>query len=263
MPRLRIFQIDAFTRAVFKGNPAAICPLDAWLDDATMQAIAAENNLAETAFFVPDGEDYQIRWFTPTMEVDLCGHATLASAHVVFAHLAPWRTVVTFASRSGPLVVRRDGERLAMDFPTLPPINCPNPPVALGVALGRQPAQVLAIATKFFAVFACEADVAALRPDLALLATLHPRGVAATAPGDCADFVSRFFAPSRGIPEDPVNGSSHASLVPYWAGRLGRAVLHARQISVRGGDLYCELRGDRVWLAGYTAPYLEGTITIG
>jgi len=217
-----------------------------------LQAITAENNLAETAFLVPDGADYRIRWFTPTMEVDLCGHATLAAAHVVLAHLAPARKAVTFASRSGPLAVRRDGERLAMEFPALPPAVCPEPPAALGAALGQQSARVLAIATKYIAIFEREVDVTALRP----------RGVAATAPGDRVDFVSRFFAPSRGILEDPVNGSSHCSLVSYWARRLGRTALRARQISARGGDLYCELRGDSVRLAGYAAPYLKGTIMI-
>lgn len=262
MPRVRIFQVDAFTRTVFSGNPAAICPLEDWLDDATLRAIAAENNLAETAFFVREGADYQIRWFTPSMEVDLCGHATLASAFILFTALEPTRSKVTFGSRSGPLRVSRDDELLTMDFPAILPVPCADPPEALAAGLGHAPQEVLTTPTKLFAIYARESTIRAIEPDMALLASLHPQGVAVTAPGDDVDYVSRYFAPSRSIPEDPVNGSSHCTLIPYWAGRLGKGSLHARQASTRGGEVYCTLRDDRVQIAGHAALYLEGTITI-
>lgn len=262
MPRMRIFQVDAFTRTVFSGNPAAICPLEGWLDDTTLQAIAAENNLAETAFFVREGADYQIRWFTPSMEVDLCGHATLASAFILFTILEPARSEVTFGSRSGPLRVSRDGDLLAMDFPVILPELYTDPPDALAAGLGHVPQEVLTTPTKLFAVYAQESTVRAIKPDMALLSSLHPQGVSVTAPGNDVDFVSRYFAPSRGIPEDPVNGSSHCTLIPYWAGKLGKGSLYARQASARGGEVYCTLRDDRVQIAGHAALYLEGTITI-
>ncbi len=262
MPRVQIFQVDAFTRTVFSGNPAAICPLADWLDDATLQAIAAENNLAETAFFVREGADYQIRWFTPSMEVDLCGHATLASAFVLLTILEPKRYEVTFGSRSGPLRVSRDGDLLAMDFPVILPEPCTDLPDALAAGLGHAPQEVLTTPTKLFAIYARESTVRAIKPDMVLLSSLHPQGVAVTAPGNDVQYVSRYFAPSRGIPEDPVNGSSHCTLIPHWAGKLGKGSLHARQASARSGEIYCTLRGDRVQIAGHAALYLEGTITI-
>jgi len=258
--QLPIYQVDAFASAVFKGNPAAVCPLDAWLPDATMQAIAAENNLAETAFFVPEGEDYGLRWFTPAIEVDLCGHATLASAHVIFDRLKPGRDVVSFSTRSGVLTVTRAGDRLALDFPAQPPAPC-TPPDDLGAALGGAPLEILG-SVDYMAVFGSAAEVRALAPDFRRLARLDRRGVIATAPGSDCDFVSRFFAPRAGIDEDPVTGSAHCALIPYWARRLGKDRLFARQISARGGELDCALRGDRVTIAGRAVLYLEGTIRV-
>ena len=260
-----LYQIDAFTDAVFGGNPAAVCPLDDWLDDKTLQDIAAENNLAETAFFVAggtDGADYALRWFTPTTEVDLCGHATLASAYVVFNRLLPGAADVSFSSRSGVLKVTREEDVLALDFPSLPASRC-DIPEALIRGLGSEPKETL-LASHYLAIFESEAEIAALCPDMQALATLHPQGVIATAPGgaDDVDFVSRFFAPSFGIPEDPVTGSAHCTLIPYWSNRLGRDSLIARQISARGGTLICDACGDRVRIAGRAALYLEGTIKV-
>ncbi len=260
-----IYHIDAFTAELFAGNPAAVCPLDVWLDDATLQAIAAENNLAETAFFVAggaDGADYALRWFTPTAEVDLCGHATLASAFVVFNRLRLDARSVRFSSRSGILTVTRAGDLLALDFPALPAAVC-DAPAALVDGLGHTPKEVR-LASNYLAVFETEVQITALAPNMTLLASLHPHGVIATAPGaaDEVDFVSRFFAPSFGIPEDPVTGSAHCTLVPYWSGRLARDHLLARQISARGGELICDMRGDRVGLAGRAVLYLKGTITV-
>lgn len=265
--KLPIYQIDAFASAVFTGNPAAVCPLERWLPDATMQAIAAENNLAETAFFVPradgpgaDGRDYDLRWFTPEAEVDLCGHATLASGHVVFTTLEPGRGSVTFHSKSGPLIVRREGELLAMDFPSWPGVRC-DPPPGLAEALGRSPAEVWK-ARDVMAVFDSEHAVRNLSPSFDRIRALKVFGVIATAPGSEVDFVSRFFAPLMGIPEDPVTGSAHCTLVPYWAKRLGKSRLAARQVSARGGELICEDRGERVAIAGRAIQYLEGRIEI-
>jgi PhzF family phenazine biosynthesis protein len=259
--KLRLFQVDAFASRVFAGNPAAVVPLDSWLDDATLQAIAAENNLAETAFFVPEGDDFRIRWLTPAAEVDLCGHATLASAWVVFNVLEPGRSAVRFRSKSGPLGVSAEGDRLALDFPSRPPAAADGSFAAVAAALGARPQAVLA-ARDYLALFADEAEVRALRPDMARTAALDRMAVIATAPGDDCDFVSRFFAPAVGVPEDPVTGSAHATLVPYWSTRLGRRRLFARQVSARGGELWCEDRGERVSIAGRAVPYLEGTLTI-
>lgn len=261
--RIPLYQIDAFTTGEpFTGNPAAVCPLDAWLPEAVMQAIAAENNLSETAFFVPAGDGYRLRWFTPATEVDLCGHATLASAFVVFGWLAPWRRSVTFhTEKAGPLRVARDGELLALDFPSRPPEPCAMPE-ALIQALGKKPASLLA-ARDYLAVFDSAAEVAALAPDFAAVAALDKFAVIVTAPGTGGvDFVSRFFAPARGVDEDPVTGSAHCTLIPYWAERLGRSRLEARQLSRRGGALSCGLRDDRVTIAGRAALYLTGTIAI-
>ena len=262
---LPIYQVDAFADRILSGNPAAVCPLDSWLDDETMQAIAAENNLAETAFFVPGGEegaDYALRWFTPSAEVDLCGHATLASAYVVFNRLRPDANVVTFSSLGGILTVTREESLLALDFPALPGKLC-SFPASLVAGLGATPLETF-LASHYLAVFESESDIAALAPNLRELALLHPHGVIVTAPGTAstADFVSRFFAPSLGIPEDPVTGSAHCTLTPYWSERLGRNDMVARQISPRGGNLQCSLKGDRVRIAGRAILYLEGTITI-
>jgi PhzF family phenazine biosynthesis protein len=257
--KLRQYQVDAFARRAFAGNPAAVCPLEGWLDDTLLQAIAAENNLSETAFFVLSQDGFQLRWLTPVAEVDLCGHATLATAHVLFAHLGQAGTAISFQTRSGPLTVRRRDGLLEMDFPARPPAPCACPE-RLAQALGRQPLEVLR-ADDYLAVFDDEASVRGLAPDFALLATLDLRGVIVTAPGRDADFVSRFFAPKLGIPEDPVTGSAHCTLAPYWAGRLGQPALAARQVSRRGGRLLCVLRGDRVLLSGCAVTFMEGEIT--
>jgi PhzF family phenazine biosynthesis protein len=253
-----MYQIDAFASRVFAGNPAAVCPLEDWLDDRTMQAIAAENNLAETAFFVRDGDHYQLRWFTPAVEVDLCGHATLASAHVIFEELEPGRSSVTFATRSGDLTVTRDGDRLVMDFPSIPTTPC-EAPEALIAGLGCDPLEVRQ-GMDYLVVVKDEATVRALRPRMEILSELDSRGVIVTAPGDEVDFVSRFFAPAAGIPEDPVTGSAHCALAPYWAARLGKSSLLARQVSARGGEIHCEDAGARVRLAGRAVKFLQGTI---
>jgi PhzF family phenazine biosynthesis protein len=259
--RLPIYQVDAFADRIFAGNPAAVVPLAEWLPDATLQAIAAENNLAETAFFVRRGDAYDLRWFTPVVEVDLCGHATLASAHVVFRFIEPERRRVAFETRqAGTLVVTRQGDELAMDFPGWPPEPVESPS-SLAVALGRNPSEVLA-SRDFLAVYDKAADVAAIKPDFAALRRLD-RAVIVTAPGSGeVDFVSRFFAPRAGIDEDPVTGSAHCQLIPYWAKRLGKTRLAARQLSPRGGALSCALEGGRVTIAGQARLYLEGTITV-
>jgi PhzF family phenazine biosynthesis protein len=259
--RLTLYQVDAFASRVFAGNPAAVVPLERWLPDATMQAIANENNLSETAFFVPRGDDFDLRWFTPAVEVDLCGHATLASAWVVFERLQPRRTAVRFHTRSGPLAVERAGGLLAMDLPAAQ-VRPLAPDPRYGEALGRAPLELHRGAFPL-AVFARESDVRALAPDFARVAKLDGVLVIATAPGDEVDFVSRVFAPAAGIDEDPVTGAAHCTLVPFWSQRLARKTLRARQISRRGGELLCEDRGERTLLRGACAPYLEGTIEIG
>jgi PhzF family phenazine biosynthesis protein len=258
--RIPIYQVDAFTGEVFRGNPAAVCPLERWLDAPLMQAIAAENNLSETAFFVARGREFDIRWFTPAAEVDLCGHATLASAWVVFNWLDAARTNVTFQSKSGPLVVERAGELLAMELPSRPPGEC-EPPAGLAEALGVRPRETLQ-SRDLVAVLGSETEVATLRPDFARIKALGTFAVCVTAPGRDCDFVSRFFAPAVGIPEDPVTGSVHCTLVPYWSRRLGKKTLHARQVSARGGELFCEDLGERVIVAGRATPYLEGSIDV-
>jgi PhzF family phenazine biosynthesis protein len=257
---LPLYQIDAFSANAFGGNPAAVCPLPSWIDDALMQSIAAENNLAETAFFAPTSAGYDIRWFTPTDEVDLCGHATLASAHVVFEHLARGSQSVTFGSKSGPLRVDRQAGLLVLDFPALVPgPRAPMPELA--AALGVTPVETLE-AKSLLAVFATEHDVLALKPDFEAMRRLDTFGVIVTAPGEKVDFVSRFFAPRVGVPEDPATGSAHCTLTPYWAARLGKTALHARQVSARGGELWCELDGDRVKIGGHVAPYFAGSIDV-
>ena len=256
--RIPLYQIDAFTGRLFAGNPAAVCPLKEWLEDQQLQAIAAENNLSETAFFVPCGDVYQLRWFTPAVEVDLCGHATLASAFVILNCLDPRREAVRFETRSGELVVRRDGELLSMDFPARAPSRC-EVPSDLVEALGAAPCEVWE-ARDYLAVYHAEEEIRALAPDMRALVAVGHFAVIVTAPGLEADFVSRFFAPASGVPEDPVTGSAHCTLVPYWARRLGKTQLHARQVSARGGELWCEHRGDRVTIAGRAVRYLEGTI---
>ena len=260
MKKIQIFQIDAFTSKAFGGNPAAVCPLESWLDDGLMQAIAMENNLSETAFFVPLDQGYHIRWFTPAAEVDLCGHATLASAYTIFTYLDSSRSQVTFQSRSGPLTVAKQADLLAMDFPAQPPSPC-DPPSALIQALSANHHEVLR-SEDYFVVFASEQDVRSLDPDMGLLMKIGLRGVIVTAKGKEADFVSRFFDPKQGVNEDPVTGSAHCALIPYWSRKLGRKELTAHQVSKRGGELFCKDRGDRVTIAGRAVSYMEGVITI-
>lgn len=255
-----IFQVDAFTIGVFSGNPAAVCPLEEWLPDDTLQAIAAENNLADTAYFVRNAKGFDLRWFTPACEVDLCGHATLASAHVLFHELWERTDVLRFETKSGELVVKREGDRLVMDFPSRPPGKI-DPDPGLAAAMGGSPLEVLA-ARDYLIRYSSQAEVHALKPDMEALKKIDRFAFIATAPGDDCDFVSRFFAPANGVPEDPVTGSSHCTLTPYWAEKLGKTALHARQISRRGGELFCRLAGDRVEIAGYAALFLKGKIQI-
>lgn len=258
--KLPLYQVDAFTGRLFGGNPAAVVLLDAWLPDPILGAIAAENNLAETAFVIPRAEIAPLRWFTPTVEVDLCGHATLAAAYVLFRHRFPSLNRLTFSTQSGNLAVTRDGERLSMDFPSRPGVPA-NITDGLVSALGAMPREAL-LARDLLAVFDSESDVRALRPDFPRLALLDTFAVIVSAPGETVDFVSRFFAPRAGIPEDPATGSAHCTLVPYWANRLGKSRLVAKQVSARGGDLVCEHQGDRVVMAGRAVEYLRGEISV-
>lgn len=262
----RIYQVDAFTDIVFGGNPAAVMPLDTWLPDRMLQDLAAENNLAETAFFVPEGQDgYRLRWFTPTTEVDLCGHATLASAYVIMTILRPGTERVEFATQvAGTLPVTRSGDLFTLNFPSRPaePVPADSDQVRADIAAalgGGTPADIL-VARDYMVVYDDAASVAGLAPDFQALSRLD-RAVLVTAPaGGEVDFVSRFFAPSHGIPEDPVTGSTHCTLTPYWSERLGKTELNARQLSKRGGQLKLKLSGDRVLISGTAVLYLEGTV---
>jgi len=258
---MRIFQVDAFTDRLFSGNPAAVIPLDEWLPDDTMQRIAAENNLSETAYLVPQGEDFEIRWFTPAVEVKLCGHATLASAHVIFHHLDFPGETIRMHSKSGLLTVTETDGFLKLNFPAVKsePVAMPR---GLEEALGAAPTMVYK-SDDLLAVFNSEADIRSLQPDFALLKKLDARGIIVTAPGEEHDFVSRFFAPAVGVNEDPVTGSAHTKLMPYWSNRLNKRELHAVQLSHRGGELFCKmLDDDHVEIAGKAITYLEGTISL-
>ena len=262
--RLSLFQIDAFTSRLFGGNPAAVCPLPHWLDDEVLQQIAQENNLSETAFFVRKADGtYELRWFTPGAEVDLCGHATLAAAFAIFQKLEPNRDEVAFRTKSGLLAVHRNEELLTMDFPADSPRSVPSPP-ALLEGLGLAPREVLLGTHYYLAIYSSEHEVAQLRPHMQALMALEPIGVVASAPGTEVDFVSRFFGPKVGVPEDPVTGSAHCLAAPYWSRRLGKQELLARQISRRGGEIHCRMAagGDRVFLSGSAVFYLQGEIQI-
>ena len=265
MTEIALYQVDAFTDRPFGGNPAAVCPLESWLPDATLQAIAAENNLSETAYFVPEKDGYRLRWFTPAIEVALCGHATLASAYVIAHHIDPAMERVVFHSKSGPLTVTRAGEVFTLDFPSEPPAPFDDGG-KVAAALGVAPREVLKAPKvdggKLMAVLANEAEVQGAEPDLEKVKRLPGDGLIVTAPGDNVDFVSRYFAPHAGIPEDPVTGSAHCVLTPFWAKRLGKAQLQARQISERGGDLTVEDRGARTLISGQVSPYLQGRIRV-
>jgi PhzF family phenazine biosynthesis protein len=249
----RIYIVDAFVGEGLDGNPAAVCPRDDWLPEEVMQALAHDLGLSETAYYAPRYDGYLLRWFTPTTEVDLCGHATLASAAVYFAHLNPGASYVHFYTlKAGTLTVTRNGDLLELDFPARPAV--PGSLDGLSSALGAAPVEMLRIpGATCLAVFESEDAVRSLAPDMSALASLEDRMIIATAPGGKADFVSRCFAPSAGIPEDPVTGSAHTTLVPYWSARLGKAYLHAIQASARGGELFCTDRGDRVAIAGRAA----------
>ena len=260
--RTPIFQIDAFATRRFAGNPAAVMPMDSFLDDAVLQAIAAENNLAETAFLIPEGGDYRLRWFTPTTEVPLCGHATLASAAVVMERLELRRNGVMFHAASGPLTVKRSDVGYVMDFPVRPsePVSTPT---GLAKALGAVPLEVFANGFNYMALLESPQILRELTPDMAALGRMNRSGVIVTARGDeVYDFISRYFAPAKGIPEDPVTGSAHCMLAPYWANRLGKTTSRAFQASSRGGEVICRLKGDRVELEGSCVFYLEGEVEV-
>lgn len=261
--KLQLFQVDAFTREPFGGNPAAVVPLAEWLPDATMFNIAAENNLSETAFFVNEGERYHIRWFTPTVEVNLCGHATLATSHVIFNELKIEDAFISFHSdRSGHLGVEKHGDKLVLDFPAYP-VTAIEHSDELAKAVGITPAEVWESQENMVFLRAeNEKEVRNLAPDMHALTQIGYDEVIVTAEGDDCDFASRMFAPRIGIPEDPVTGAIHCTLIPYWAGRLGKEKLFARQVSKRGGKLFCELAGDRVKIGGNAVTYLKGEIDV-
>jgi PhzF family phenazine biosynthesis protein len=265
--KLPLYQVDVFAEALFAGNPAGVCPLQRWLPDATMQSIAAENNLAETAFFVRDetgASDFVLRWFTPTFEIELCGHATLGSGYVLFSELGFAGDLIRFRTlRAGLLSVRRENGALWLDLPARMPTPLGSTPDALD-GLGAAPKTWLESGNKFFGVFDDASQVAALNPDMTRLRKLGERGIVVTAPRRTPgeDFVSRFFAPGMGVDEDPATGSAHCLLVPYWAQRLGRTELEATQLSPRGAKLTCRLAGERVEMSGKVQPYLKGEISV-
>lgn len=262
MMNLPIYQVDAFTDRLFGGNPAAVIPLKEWLPAPVMQKIAAENNLAETAFFVPQLDNFELRWFTPTFEIDLCGHATLATAHILFTELGFQRPVVHFHTlKAGTLAVTRHNDVYTLDFPSRAPIasEIPN---GLLEAMGSKPPLEVLKSRDYVLVYNTEEEVVALRPDFPKLAEASEMGIIATAKGNESDFVSRFFIPNAGINEDPVTGSAHCTLIPYWAQKLNKTKLHAFQVSERRGELWCELQHDRVLMAGKAVTYLKGEVFI-
>ncbi|UTW62248.1 PhzF family phenazine biosynthesis protein [bacterium SCSIO 12741] len=260
--KISMYQVDAFTHSVFGGNPAAVCLLDHEIPAELMQQIAAENNLAETAFLLPQDSTIQIRWFTPTVEVDLCGHATLASAHVLFQEFRRNAESISFYSpRSGALSVSRSGDWLTLDFP-VDQFHQTDAPPLLEEAIGRKPLDAYRGKTDYLLIYPSEVDIASIDPDMALLKRAGGRGVIVSAPGDHCDFVSRFFAPQSGIDEDPVTGSAHTTLTPYWSNRLGKKQLTAQQISKRGGDLRCEDKGDRILISGQAVTFFKGQIEV-
>ncbi len=257
--RIPIYQVDAFTHSLFHGNPAAVCPLERWLPDELMQKIASENNLAETAFYVRQEAEFAIRWFTPLVEVDLCGHATLATAHIIF-HVSGYDApVIRFDSRSGPLSVTRNGDMLTLDFPA-DTVARTEPREDLAVALGGWPQEFLKGRTDYLLVYGSQQDIEGVKPDFQSLGRVPARGIIITARGSDVDFVSRFFAPQVGVLEDPVTGSAHTTLTPFWAQRLGKPELTAVQLSPRRGWLKCALAGERVRISGQARLYLQGEI---
>lgn len=258
--KLEIFQVDAFTKKSFGGNPAAICPLNEWLDAELMQKIALENNLSETAFFVKNEDVYELRWFTPTFEIDLCGHATLASAFVLYELLGAAESVLKFQTKSGLLTVEKEDDLLILDFPSRPAESCETPKGLLE-AIGKTPKEVLK-SRDYLMVYESEDEIREINPNFAELLKIDTHAVIVTAKGKTSDFVSRFFAPEVGIFEDPVTGSAHCTLIPYWAEKFGKNELFAKQISARGGELFCELKGGRVKIGGNATLYLKGEIYI-
>jgi predicted PhzF superfamily epimerase YddE/YHI9 len=258
--KIEFFHVDAFTEKPFSGNPAGVCLLDQWISDELMQHIAFENGLSETAFIVPEAAYYRIRWFTPEVEVDLCGHATLALAHVLFHHKGRTSPIITFRSNTDSLIVEKVGHKLVLDFPSRPPVSCKTPSI-LKQALGYDPVEVLC-SRDYLVVYPTEEIVRNLKPDMVLLSQIDKFGVIVTAPGNEGDFVSRFFCPGEGIPEDPVTGSAHCTLIPYWSKRLSKSVMVAQQVSLRGGRLFCEDAGDRVKIGGHAVTFLQGYIEI-
>jgi PhzF family phenazine biosynthesis protein len=262
MTKIKLYQIDAFTDKVFHGNPAAVCVLQEWLEEEKMQQIAGENNLAETAFVVPRGSDYEIRWFTPAVEVDLCGHATLAAAYVLFHFYGHQSDRINFHSRrSGLLTVDKNGEALTMDFPA-DELEQAATPEALVTAFGKPPLETYKGKTDYLLIYSSQAIIEAFKPDISLVARVQARGIIVSAPGDEVDFVSRFFCPQVGITEDPVTGSAHTTLTPYWSKRLDKKTLQAKQLSARQGDLTCEYLGERVKITGKAVTYLTGEIKV-
>ncbi|MCX6252141.1 MAG: PhzF family phenazine biosynthesis protein [Bacteroidetes bacterium] len=259
--KLTLYQVDAFAKALFSGNPAGVCMLDKWLPDKLMQNIAMENNLAETAFIVRDSDQYHIRWFTPAVEVDLCGHATLASAHVIFSFTGEKRDQISFRSLSGELRVRKDGDALILNFPadTLTMIETP---LAISDAIGLSPIESFQGKTDYMLIYSSQDGIESIRPDMGKLLQSKARGVIVTAPGKESDFVSRFFAPMVGVNEDPVTGSAHTTLIPYWTNKLGKISMTAIQLSKRKGWLNCKYLNDRVEIGGKAVTYLVGTIEV-
>jgi len=259
--KIPVYHIDAFTGSVFSGNPAAVCPLESWLDDATLMLIAGENSLPVTAFFVEAGDHYELRWFTPTVELPLCGHGTVAAGAVLFDCMKVAGEAITFTTKGGPVQVVKEDSRIRLDFPAYEAAPCSPSPEALVRALGGAPREVLK-AKYYLVVYESEAEIRGLAPDFAMLKEVDSPGVIVTAPGESSDFVSRFFAPKIGIDEDAATGSAHCTLVPYWSRRLGKSKLHALQLSQRGGELWCEALGDKVRIAGRAVRYAEGVLHV-
>ena len=262
MATYTIYQADAFTNKLFGGNPAAVIPLEQWIDDMLMQQIAAENNLAETVFFVPKNEGFHIRWFTPELEIDLCGHATLASAFILYNYLGYSKKEIIFYSKSGELLITRDGDKFCLNFPSRMPVRITEYPDTLLNGLGITDPLGVYKSRDYVVEVATENEVRNLDIDMSLLNQIDVIGIIVTAPGKDCDFVSRFFAPNCGIPEDPVTGSAHSTLIPFWAEKLNKNTLHAKQLSKRGGELWCENTGDRVTMSGNCVFYMKGEINV-
>lgn len=260
--KIPAYHIDAFAGAIFSGNPAMVCPLDRWLEEETLQLIARENNLPVTAFFVASGEHYELRWFTPSVELNLCGHGTVAAASVLFESMDPAKESVVFKTKGGTFTVAKDGPRISLDFPVHEVAACATKPEALVKALGREPSEILKGPTNYLAVYEEEAEILALAPNMELLRGVEGLGTIVTAKGDQVDFVSRYFAPRLGVGEDAATGSAHCTLAPYWSKLLGKRKLHALQLSQRGGEMWCEVLDDRVRISAKAVRYGEGFLYV-